>query len=181
MKPEKIGNIDQSSEETQTVSETVTADLKWFNNPKGFGFVIPENEEIDAFIHITTLQRADIQSLNEGARLLCEIQRGPKGALVTNVVELVDPGQPIEEETEQNSPSQSGTWDTYDLSGSVKWYKQEKDFGFVIPDDGMKDIFIHKTCLERHGIEELQTGQRVNMIIKNVPKGREVISFSLAN
>ena len=65
------------------------------------------------------------------------------------------------------------------MGGAVKWYKPDKGFGFVVPDDGKKDIFIHKTCLERHGIEHLPEGQRVTMTVRNVPKGREVIDFNL--
>ncbi len=164
--------------EEHTTSETVTAVLKWFNQPKGFGFVIPENEEIDAFIHITTLQRADIQGLSEGATLLCEIQRGNKGALVTNVIEVIDDGLSNDI---QNNIQQKKSEECYELSGKIKWYKQDKGFGFITPDDGMKDIFIHKTCLERHGLDDLQPEQRVSMIVKDVEKGREVISFTLSN
>ena len=60
--------------------------LKWFNNPKGFGFVCPEDEELDAFLHITTLQRAGVSALGDGASLLCIIERGPKGAQVREVI-----------------------------------------------------------------------------------------------
>ena len=179
----KLANVDMTENvatETDTVSETVTAALKWFNQPKGFGFVVPEddNEDIDAFLHITTLQRAEIQGLHEGARLVCEIQRGPKGALVTNIVKLLDPGQPLAETLEAN-PTSKETNECYEIAGNVKWYKKDKGFGFITPDDGMKDIFIHKTCLDRHGLDDLQSEQRVTMIVKDVPKGREVISFSI--
>lgn len=171
-----VENMDQDTTETTTESETVTAVLKWFNQPKGFGFVIPEDDDVDAFIHITTLQRADIQGLNEGATLRCEIQRGNKGALVTNVLELLDEGQPLED----IPPIEAGkNQKSYELAGRVKWFKPDKGFGFITPDDGMKDIFIHKTCLERHGLEDLRPDQRVNMIVKDVEKGREVISFEL--
>ena len=169
--------MDQDTAETATESETVTAVLKWFNQPKGFGFVIPENEDVDAFIHITTLQRADIQGLNEGATLRCEIQRGNKGALVTNVLELLDEGQAAEDMAPREIKQ---TQECYDLAGSVKWFKPDKGFGFITPDDGKKDIFIHKTCLERHGLEDLRPDQRVNMVVKDVEKGREVISFEIA-
>jgi CspA family cold shock protein len=180
----KLANVDMTDKETnetETVSETVTAALKWFNQPKGFGFVVPENEEqeIDAFLHITTLQRAEIQGLHDGARLVCEIERGPKGALVTNIVKLLDAGQPLAESTETDSTLKETT-ECYEISGNVKWYKQDKGFGFITPDDGMKDIFIHKTCLDRHGLEDLQAEQRITMIVKDVPKGREVISFSVS-
>lgn len=181
MKLANVDMTDKETNETETVSETVTAALKWFNQPKGFGFVVPENEEqeIDAFLHITTLQRAEIQGLHDGARLVCEIERGPKGALVTNIVKLLDAGQPLAESTETDSTLKETT-ECYEISGNVKWYKQDKGFGFITPDDGMKDIFIHKTCLDRHGLEDLQAEQRITMIVKDVPKGREVISFSVS-
>ena len=41
----------------------VEVKLKWFNQPKGFGFVVPSNRDVDAFLHITTLQKADIQTI----------------------------------------------------------------------------------------------------------------------
>lgn len=162
----------------KTVNESVTANLKWFNSPKGFGFVVPEGEdelEIDAFLHITTLQKAGIHTLGQGAVLKCEIQRRDKGAMVTKVVELVDAGDMDEEAI--SAPESSD--ETYELNGTVKWYKLDKGFGFIIPEDGKKDIFIHKSCLERHNLEDLPAGCRIHMIVKDVPKGREVINFSM--
>ena len=66
-----------------------------------------------------------------------------------------------------------------EMQGTVKWYKPDQGFGFVTPEDGMKDVFIHKSCLERHGIIELRTGQRLLMTFRTVPKGREVTGFQI--
>lgn len=63
------------------------------------------------------------------------------------------------------------------MTGTVKWYKPDKGFGFVIPADGMKDVFIHKTCLEKHELHILIPGQKLKMRMRCVPKGREVIDF----
>lgn len=158
----------------------VRARLKWFNTPKGFGFVVPEDDQnLDAFLHITTLQRSGINVLGDGACLLCHIQRGPKGAHVLEILELVDAGQLPEQI--RHMPPQSGMpiGKTQHMGGEVKWYKEDKGFGFVVPDDGMKDVFIHKTCLEKNGIERLESGQRVNMLFRAVPKGREVVELKV--
>lgn len=156
----------------------VKARLKWFNNPKGFGFVCPVDEEtLDAFLHITTLQKAGVSAVGEGASLICVIERGPKGAQVREIVELLDPGTLPPPRAVVPPPPTAAPQETIVMSGTVKWFKPDKGFGFVVPDDGLKDIFIHKTCLERHGIDALREGQRLHMTIRDVPKGREVISF----
>ncbi|MBU0799761.1 MAG: cold shock domain-containing protein [Alphaproteobacteria bacterium] len=156
--------------------------LKWFNNPKGFGFVCPEDENLDAFLHITTLQKAGVSALGEGACLVCLIERGPKGAQVKEVLELIDAGTLPEAAPKTAPPAPRAPLsggDIIQMGGTVKWYKLDKGFGFVVPDDGMKDIFIHKTCLERHGHDQLIEGQRLMMTIRNVPKGREVLDFTI--
>jgi CspA family cold shock protein len=47
-------------------------------------------------------------------------------------------------------------------SGTVKFYNTQKGFGFIQPDDGGKDVFVHATALERAGIHTLVDGQKVS-------------------
>lgn len=47
-------------------------------------------------------------------------------------------------------------------SGTVKFYNYQKGFGFITPDDGGKDVFVHATALERAGMNALNEGQKVN-------------------
>lgn len=47
-------------------------------------------------------------------------------------------------------------------SGKVKWYNPQKGFGFIAPDDGGKDVFVHATALEAAGIRTLADGQEVS-------------------
>jgi CspA family cold shock protein len=46
-------------------------------------------------------------------------------------------------------------------TGTVKFYNDQKGFGFIQPDDGGKDVFVHATALERAGIRGLREGQKV--------------------
>jgi CspA family cold shock protein len=46
-------------------------------------------------------------------------------------------------------------------TGTVKFYNDQKGFGFIQPDDGGKDVFVHATALERAGIHALREGQKV--------------------
>ena len=47
-------------------------------------------------------------------------------------------------------------------TGTVKWYNAQKGFGFIAPDDGGKDVFVHATALEAAGIQGLNDGQQVS-------------------
>ena len=154
----------------------VRTQLKWFNTTKGFGFTVPEEDPCDAFIHITTLQEAGVKELGEGAVIQCMIVKGPKGALVTKVEELIDPGTSPTAITHRIDMEGE---ELQTMDGTVKWYKPDKGFGFIIPEDGMKDVFVHKTCLEKHEIDLLIPGQKVRMIVRSVDKGREVVDFDI--
>ncbi len=160
-------------------SAPVTSRLKWFNSTKGFGFVVPDEDPCDAFIHITTLQDARIHELGEEAVLICSIVKGPKGALVTSVEKLVEPGK-APEPISYRLPGEEGE-ELHTMDGTVKWYKPDKGFGFIIPEDGQKDVFVHKTCLDKHGLDILIPGQKVKMTIRSVAKGREVADFDLVD
>jgi cold shock protein len=47
-------------------------------------------------------------------------------------------------------------------TGTVKWYNETKGYGFIQPDSGGKDVFVHATALERAGVRGLAEGQKVS-------------------
>ena len=60
--------------------------VKWFNTTKGFGFIAPDGGGKDVFVHITAVQRAGLQALNEGQRLNFDVVDDKKGKKAENVV-----------------------------------------------------------------------------------------------
>ena len=46
--------------------------------------------------------------------------------------------------------------------GTVKWFNSQKGYGFIQPEDGSKDVFVHITAVERAGIGQLNEGQKVS-------------------
>ena len=59
-------------------------------------------------------------------------------------------------------------------TGTVKFYNSQKGFGFIEPEDGQKDVFVHATALERAGIDGLAEGQKVRFDTQNDPRSGKV-------
>jgi CspA family cold shock protein len=51
-------------------------------------------------------------------------------------------------------------------TGVVKWYNSQKGYGFIQPDDGGKDVFVHVSALERAGLRDLVEGQKVSFEVQ---------------
>ncbi len=57
-------------------------------------------------------------------------------------------------------------------NGTVKFFNHSKGFGFITPEDGSKDVFVHVTALERSGISQVDEGDKVTFDIEDDPRGR---------
>ncbi|MEO1330367.1 MAG: cold-shock protein [Pseudomonadota bacterium] len=67
-------------------------------------------------------------------------------------------------------------------SGTVKWFNSTKGFGFIQPDGGARDVFVHISTLERSGLQGLSDGQKVTFDVEAGRDGREsAVNLALAN
>lgn len=165
----------------------VDAVVKWFNGQKGFGFVELGDGSGDAFLHIAVLQQAGRQSVLPGSKMRVATAQGPKGRQVARVIDV---DESTATEQPRRAPREGGGGgfargprdlsNAVDMSGTVKWFNTDKGFGFIAPEGGGKDVFIHISVLGRSGITGLAEGQQVSMRVVETPKGREAVSISLA-
>ncbi|HTZ37071.1 MAG TPA: cold-shock protein [Stellaceae bacterium] len=162
------------SPEDAPPARRVEAKVKWFNASKGFGFVTMADGSPDAFLPMAILRRAGYDDVREGASITCEVGAGAKGPLVTSVlnIDLTTAVAPV-------LGDRRGTRPATTLEGAVKWFEPEKGYGFIAPDGGGKDVFIHITALRRCGLDGLSPGQRVRAEVIDGRKGLEADSITL--
>jgi cold shock protein len=63
-------------------------------------------------------------------------------------------------------------------TGIVKWFNEAKGFGFISPDDGSKDVFVHFSAIQASGFRKLEEGQKVQFEIVAGPKGPSASNVS---
>lgn len=163
-------------------SRRIRALVKWFTPDKGYGFLEPEDGSADVFCHVKDLQAAGHETLPEGAAVTCEIVPGDKGPQVSRILDIdvpaarrdgatngrpaprPRPGRPdaARAEAVEVSPAMQGT---------VKFYDAARGYGFVVPDGGGREVFVHASVLVPSGLGDLQPGQRLRVRAQEVPRG----------
>jgi CspA family cold shock protein len=157
--------------------------VKFFNAAKGFGFIAPDTGGNDVFVHVSAVERAGLDGLNEGDEVAFEIEHdrrsGKPSAVDLQVTGYAPAGQRQERtggaprggggggfarqdrggggrgDGQRREPAGSG-------SGIVKWFNPTKGFGFIQPSDGGSDVFVHISAVERAGLGSLADGQAVS-------------------
>lgn len=152
----------------------VTATVKWFNSQKGFGFVSPKDGSPDAFLHISALERAGHQDIAEGATIVCDLGPGQRGPQVVTI-HSIDTATAAPRPARRAGPQIIAE----SVEGKVKFFSADKGFGFIAPDDGGKDVFVHIKALERSGLRGLESEQRVRITVSMGVKGPQAESIAL--
>ena len=153
-------------------SDGADGTVSWYDGDKGFGFIAPESGGPDVFVHVRGLADG-LAELGEGDRVVYDVvvsQKGPQARDVRLARSSAPRGAPATSTTRARSehhaasdvPARGG-------EGVVARYDAERGFGFIAPDAGGADLFVHVSVLR--GAEALHQGDRVRYQVRQSDRG----------
>ncbi|GAA1402443.1 cold-shock protein [Oerskovia paurometabola] len=165
------------AEAARPASDGADGTVSWYDDVKGFGFVAPDSGGGDVFVHVSALG-SGMTELSEGDRVTYDVVDGDKGPNARNVqlargsgggrgaVDRGRPGRPAA----SGGPVRGG-------EGTVARYDEERGFGFITPDDGGLDLFVHVSVVR--GDEVLEEGDRVRYKVRQSDRGPQADAVEL--
>ncbi len=129
------------------------ATVRWFDAERGFGFLALDDEEDDLFVHASEIVGDASRGLREGQTVEFERGEGDRGPVARRVRVTGDVAADA----------------SLGVLGTVSWYEPTKGYGFVAPDGGGDEIFVHSSAIVGGGV--VTDGQRVAFLVVPGEKG----------
>lgn len=139
--------------------------VSWYDEGKGFGFIAPDGGGEDVFVHARALVEG-LTWLAEGDRVAYQVVQGDKGPQARDVElvrSAVPEGPPAPAAKKPAGPPARGG------EGVVARYDADRGFGFITPDAGGPDLFVHVSVVS--GTEPLEPGERVRFAVRQSDRG----------
>lgn len=154
------------------VSDGADGTVSWYDGGKGFGFITPDSGGPDVFAHVRELADG-LPELGEGDRVTYDVVVSEKGPQARDV-RLARGSAPRSAPGPSNTRARSGYREASDVparggEGVVERYDAERGFGFIAPDAGGADLFVHVSVLR--GTEALEQGDRVRYQVRQSDRG----------
>lgn len=148
----------------------VSGTVKWFDNAKGFGFVVAEDGGPDILLHANVLRDFGQGSVAQQSRIRIVVQETERGIQAAKVLGI-EPPDP-EQETTPSGPMIEVAEDVPFVPARVKWFDKAKGFGFANVFGHPEDVFIHIEVLRRFGLADLEPGEAVALRVVQGPRGK---------
>ncbi len=142
----------------------VLGTIAWYEPAKGYGFITPDGGGAEIFLHGSAIVGGGVVS--EGQRVAFLVVDGEKGLQADHLL-------PLGAQAAQQAPASDGA------DGTVSWYDGDKGFGFITPQAGGPDVFVHVRELA-DGLPELGEGDRVTYDVVVSAKGPQARDVRLA-
>jgi len=150
--------------------------VKWFNATKGYGFVTLD-EGGDAFCHASAVQAFGHAELPQGATITCDLADSERGMQVVAVhdvdISTAEASRPVRRDMNGGGHDHSAPSGPMS-DGRIKFFNDQKGFGFITPENGAGDVYLHASALRRSGLQMVEPEQRIRFNTRQGKKGVEV-------